>query len=569
MAKDVNLIRIKADTNDYERNIKQAQKTWDDFTRGIGVNIGKITGVAAAIGAVTGALKIAKDAFAKNEEMLDEWGRTVQSAESLYSGFLNALNTGDISGYLRNMNNIVSAARAAYDAMDELGTFNAFNQINVAKAQTNLTNAMADYREGSGSKEGVKAAAAAMQKELQARQKREQEVYDAAINRYAAERGVNPEYLRNAMSGSYGHYEQLRDVQMTGTGYKYVGGGGFGGGQMVEVKVAANETEKLGEALRKLTDNELQDLQALGAAAYKTSNEIANIDRQVARILRGGTGGTSGGSGGGKTKAAAEKYTPVVGSIDYQIQKVKELQEAFNQASEQGVRQGLLVQLKQAEGVLKLMREEAPSEMFIGGSGYGLSQFTSMDRFKDVKIEGNDLEALQTLADAGEKADDSWGSALQSISGLGSALAGIEDPAVKVFSIIAEAIATVALSFAKALSKEHGLGVWGWIAAAAAGTATMLSTIGAIKSATAGGFAQGGIVPGNSFSGDNLRTSDYGINSGELILNRAQQNSIASQLSNGGMQNLKLTATIKGTDIQLVLNNTARQQGRGTYVTAR
>lgn len=572
MAKDVNLIRIKADTNEYERSIKQAQKTWNDFTKGIGVNVGKISGIGLAIGAVTTALKVAKDAFFKNEQQLDEWGRTVKSAESLYSAFLNTLNGGSISGYLQNINNIVRAARNAYDAMDELGTFNAFNQINVSKAQTNFTNAIADFREGTGSKESVQSAAASMKKELEARQKLQQNAYEAAVKKVAAEHNVSAAFLQTALGGSYENYEFYKNQGLTGKEQGIVGSGRDA--RIGEIAVPATMAEEIGVALRKLNDTELQDLQALGAAAYKTGNEIANISKQVSRVLRGGTGGTSGGSGSGKGgKATEDKYVPVMGSIDYQIAKVKELKDAFNQTAEEGVRQGLLAQLKEAEGVLKLMQMEAPEALFRGGSSYELLGGTltggGLNNLKDIKIEGDTLNKLEEFANAGEKADDSWGSALQSISGLGSALAGIEDPAVKVFSIIAEAIATVALSFAKALSKEHGLGVWGWIAAAAAGTATMLSTIGAIKSATSGGFANGGIVPGNSFSGDNLRTSDYGINSGELILNRAQQNSIASQLSNNGMGNLRLTATIKGTDIQLALNNTARQQGRGTYVTSR
>ena len=553
MAKDVNLIRIKADTNEYERSIKQAQKTWNDFTKGIGVNVGKLSGIGLAIGAVTTALKVAKDAFFKNEQQLDEWGRTVKSAESLYSAFLNTLNGGSISGYLQNINNIVRAARNAYDAMDELGTFNAFNQINVSKAQTNFTNAIADFREGTGSKESVQAAAASLKKELEARQKLQQNAYEAAVKKVAAEHNVSATFLQTALGGSYENYEFYKNQGLTGKEQGIVGSGR--NARIGEIAVPATMAEEIGVALRKLNDTELQDLQALGAAAYKTGNEIANISKQVSRVLRGGTG-TSGGSGSGNKEE--EKYTPVVGSIDYQIQKVKELQEAFNQAADQGVRGTLLVQLKNASQELERMKATGVELMgrATGGLGENLGLQSGMDKMGDlnkIKIEGNDLEALQNLAKTGEDADNAWSSALQSM----------------VFSIVAEAIATVALSFSKALSKDTKLGVFGWIAAAAAGTATMISTISAIKSATSGGFAQGGIVPGNSFSGDNLRTSDYGINSGELILNRAQQNSIASQLSNNGMGNLRLTATIKGTDIQLALNNTARQQGRGTYVTSR
>lgn len=563
MAKDLALIRIKADTNDYERNIKQAQKTWDSFTKGLGLNVGKLTGVAAAIGAVSTALKVAKDKFFKNEEQLDEWGRTVKSAEGLYSGFLNALNTSNISGYLRNMSNIVNAARDAYDALDALGTYNAFNQLNMGQARVNMTEAMADFREGTGSKESVQAAANAYKKELEDRMKLEQDAYEAAVKNLAAQRGVNGDDLMKALTGSYGSYEQLKNTQMTGVGYRQVGGGMFGGGMMVETKMAANETERLGEALRQINDTELQELQALGAAAKQTANEIAQTDRQVARIL-GGKSTTSGG-GGGNSKNTKETYTPLADSIDAQIAKVKELQEEFNKTADQSVRGKLLNAIDEATRHLNFMQGKGvePLSREIGGS---LSEHLGIQPFdpSKVKIEGKDLEALEELANAGDAASTAWGEALNSIGGLSSALAAIEDPAVKVLGIIAEAIATVALTFAKSL--KGTISPWDWIAGAAAGTATMISTIAAIKSATAGSFAEGGIVPGNSFSGDRLTAN---VNSGELILSASQQNVLASRLQNNSPQNLRLTATIKGTDIQLALNNTARMQRRGTYVTTR
>lgn len=567
MAKDVSLVRIKADTNDYERKIKQAQKTWDSFTKGLGLNVGKLTGVAAAIGAVSAALKVAKDAFFKNEEQLDEWGRTVKSAEGLYSGFLNALNTSNISGYLRNMSNIVNAARDAYDALDALGTYNAFNQLNMGQARVNMTDAIADFREGTGSKESVQAAANAYKKELEDRMKLEQDAYEAAVKNLAAQRGVNGDDLMKALTGSYGSYEQLKNTQMTGVGYKYVGGGGFGGGMMVQTQVAANETEKLGEALRQINDTELQDLQALGAAAKQTANEIAQTDRQVARILGGSrtTGGS--GSGSGKSTTSKATYTPVEGSIDYQIQKVKELQEAFNQAADQGVRGALLVQLKNANQELDRMKATGVELLSrpSGGVGESLGLQSGMSQMGDlskIKIEGKDLEALEELANAGDAASTSWGEALNSIGGLSSALAAIEDPAVKVLGIIAEAIATVALTFAKSL--KGTVSPWDWIAGAAAGTATMISTIAAIKSATAGSFAEGGIVPGNSFSGDRLTAN---VNSGELILNRSQQSAIAAQLQQNSSSNMRLEAVISGEQIRMVLNNASRRSGRGEYVT--
>ena len=156
-----------------------------------------------------------------------------------------------------------------------------------------------------------------------------------------------------------------------------------------------------------------------------------------------------------------------------------------------------------------------------------------------------------------------WQAAASAIQAVGSAMTAIEDPAAKVLGTIAQAVATMALSYSQASLATSNQG-WGWIAFAATGLATMLSSIAAIKSATKG-FANGGIVPGNSFSGDNLRTSNYGVNSGELILNRAQQDTIASQLEN--QQVATMQPYVDGEKIFLGMNNTSQRMGRGEIVT--
>ena len=92
----------------------------------------------------------------------------------------------------------------------------------------------------------------------------------------------------------------------------------------------------------------------------------------------------------------------------------------------------------------------------------------------------------------------------------------------------------------------------------------MIATIAAVKSATAGSYASGGLVPGSSYSGDNLMAN---VNSGELILNRAQQASVASQLQGTAQQTVMVEGRISGKDILLSANNTNRAAGgsRGYY----
>lgn len=581
MAKDVALVRIKADTNDYERNIKNAQKTWDSFTKGLGVNVGKITAVGAAIGAVTTAVKVAKDAFMQSETAMDEWGRMVEGAKGAYNTFLNTLNSGNWSNFFDNLATAVKGARDLYDSLDRLGSIKSNNQAAVAIVQQQIAQLRLAKQQGENVDEQLKAATerlAALQKQsvdagmgaghttilntlrnrVNALNTTGVNISDGTLKGYAGALENYGQQIFDNMARTLTSLQQKATVTTRTSYTNAYGGTTYGTATGLDLSRLTAEEQKQYYIAKAITDGESEIQQGLAIYA-QAINEGTAAAREEFKGNRYALQGSSGGSG----KGDATK-NPVVGSIDYQIQKVKELQEAFNQAGDQGVRQGLLVQLKQAEGVLKLMREEAPAEMFIGGAGYGLGQFTSMDRFKDVKIEGKDLEALEELANAGDAASTSWGEALNSIGGLSSALAAIEDPAVKVLGIIAEAIATVALTFAKSL--KGTVSPWDWIAGAAAGTATMISTIAAIKSATAGSYAEGGIVPGNSFSGDRLTAN---VNSGELILNAAQQSVIASRLQNNSPQNMHLTATIKGTDIQLALNNTARMQRRGTYVTTR
>lgn len=101
----------------------------------------------------------------------------------------------------------------------------------------------------------------------------------------------------------------------------------------------------------------------------------------------------------------------------------------------------------------------------------------------------------------------------------------------------------------------------------------MISTISAIHSST--GYAQGGIVDGRAggfvggtaYSGDNV--GNVRLDSGELVLNKSQQNNLANALDGNPMNSLKLTAVVSGEQILLVANRTTRRQGKGELLTWR
>lgn len=175
-----------------------------------------------------------------------------------------------------------------------------------------------------------------------------------------------------------------------------------------------------------------------------------------------------------------------------------------------------------------------------------------------IDVETGELDKM------GKKVKSSWQDAANAIQAAGGALQQIENPVAKVAGLIGEAIANIALGFSQASAKEGGKGIWNWIAATAAGLGTMITTISAIKSATAGSYAEGGIVPGHNYS-DGLIAN---VSSGELILNRAQQGVIANQLQ-GGLSDLHLETSFSTEKIRISLNNNSRRRGHGEYVTSR
>ena len=315
----------------------------------------------------------------------------------------------------------------------------------------------------------------------------------------------------------------------------------------------------------------------------------------------------------GRTGASAGRLSstpdPVVGSIDYQTKKVQELQKAWRAAADDDSRQRIKAQIDEAQHALDIMTGkvvERPLKKITAQEGIGINASVQDKGFLDItptkiitplqaleaelarlkelqaeawtpeqfqaygtaidEVQGK-IDALKGIKDVGKD----WKNAAQAISQVGSALSSIEDPAAKVLGIIAQAIASVALGFAQATSKEARGGVWAWIAAVAAGLGTMISTIAAIHSAT--GYAQGGIVdgrgggfvPGTQYSGDNV--GNVRLDAGELVLNRAMQSSLASQLQDNADNTQHIVGVLHGTDIWLSVNRTTKRQGLGEIVT--
>jgi len=82
-----------------------------------------------------------------------------------------------------------------------------------------------------------------------------------------------------------------------------------------------------------------------------------------------------------------------------------------------------------------------------------------------------------------------------------------------------------------------------------------------VSSNFAGNFASGGIVGGSSFSGDNLVA---GVNSGELILNLAQQKNLAGAFAKGNTIRLSPSLRYEAGGFRIMLNEENNRLNRST-----
>lgn len=550
------LNEINSSIGESKQQTSSLSSVVNDLTGKLGLNIPKLGAMSLAIGAVTTALKVAKDAFFSNEQMLDEWGRTTESAKSVYRGFLDALNTGDISGYLSRINDIVNAARTAYDALDELGTYNAFNQVNSSRNRQKFTNAIADYREGKGSKQEVQAAANAILKELGQTYQKQAAVYDAKIKETATQYGVSEKKLKAILTGDYETYQRAKAVQPTGvrytahstpTGWTYT----------TTEKYPVNEAERTGAALRSFNDTSLKELQGFGSALEETNNQMGQVRRQLARVL-GQTRVTGSGGGGGRSYGGGGSAAPNLDFLSFSID------ESFNggllpdQEKEnlsKAITKGMATFMTEAfqktdpDTLKRLMQGESKGGIFDGADmSRGQQQKKGGDQTmnkiaKGVGAIGQITGSLQNL---GLKLPDGVAKAVSAMQALINIIQTIQS-VITVFSTGSQTANTVAVTANTA-------------AVGALATAMTVNTASNFLPFSHGGIARAanGFIGGNRYSGDLFPVA---VNSGELILNRAQQGNLASQLSGGAMGAIEVFGRISGEDIVL----SSRRRNRRMY----
>lgn len=562
----------------------------DKFT----INIDALKLFNVGLSAAKGALDVAKDAFFASEATVDEWGRIIASSESLYQGFLNALNTGDISGYLNRMDEIVQAARAAYDELDRLGTLKTIQAPEIARqeAENNRMRTMlmtgryiapANGPAAPGMKTGdllspeqirniERHLQGGMQKIISLTQ-REVKQTGVAINKYydslAKQNGMTMDEFRKGTSNwaefskRMNDYQKYLDFEQKHTSSVTMQSSAGAYTQQVRDNVAnpyeyarkwgVFRVDKMGQNSYNDLVNLIKQQQQQASQMYSTMGQTyRTINRAEGITVKGLLNGGSGSSSGRNT--TEETLEQINANI------LEQWEDAIRKMSIN-------------TNSLKAPEPSGPSEAW---QAYTQSQKESPDEMKNLT---DALDALNkkegiTPTGSGQKGgkDTAWfGEISKEFSQITGSVSGI-------FSGIEQ------LGIELPQGLKDVLGGIQAVAGILTAISSLITIITAIQSAKAvpvigtflagGGVirAAGGTLVGNSYSGDNLRAIGadgqlYGLNAGEVVLNRAQTNAVASQLTDGGGGGAtKVVGVLKGEDLVLMADRYGRRRGLGELV---
>lgn len=350
-------------------------------------------------------------------------------------------------------------------------------------------------------------------------------------------------------SASYVHTEGYRATPPSGTG-----GRAGSGGTTNHTPSVTDENDPLKGSIdwyTKAIDEKKRQLYATAneATAKSLNSEIEALQRELYML---------------KVRIGVEVPPPI--EVKKTIKPMAEqLQESFDDMQKYLKEHPLQVQAD-PKRLEKLTQKMEDFEKIKGLGNVDLGNFEGVRKA---------ITDIQGIVNPTAKGFAAAGTACQALGGAMQQL-GSDSAAAKAGLVMA-AIGQLALSLATAMTDAAKQSWITWLAFGISGTAQLVSMVATISQ-----FATGGIVGGNSKSGDRVLAR---VNSGEMILNAAQQaqlfaiangrmqptvnTDVLAGLMAGGAGGVKagcVVGKIRGRDIVLVTANETRQMRRRSNI---
>lgn len=595
MAKDV-MVVLRADAQPLNRELKKAEGSVQGLDAALKKGMASMNALIASVATAQAAIAGAQKYIQSSQSTTDEWGRTMAAASRSVDHFFESLSQGTFDSFLSGLDGIITKAKAAYDAVDALGTLQIFKSGRIADIRAEIETLKTNIVKGIDV-EVSKTRIRELEKEM-LQITTEEASYARAAGRAKLEeligiggavadeiekllRSGNPNAQNIALdmaqsirseSGTLTLNNNILDVAETTAKPRW--------SQKMSEKNALRYAawQKFGEA----HDDDLKEINSYYDIAANSTAQVQQQIRANQKVLN-----RKSPAGSSPAPKMPKDYDPATGMIlpnapvpqfsDMPTKVTSSMSELKRRLAEAQKELDESVNADQAASVDEKIKhiqdliDVQPLALRVGLNEEDMLRIQqTMEKaseslastIKPIEITVGSDKIFKSLATVDKQAKDisaSIAATTGAFGNLGAAMQNLEDPSAQVAGLVMQALANVAATFAKSLAGTAT--PWEWIAAAIAGTATMTSTIVAIKSATSGSYADGGIIPGNSRLGDAIPIM---ANAGEIILNAAQQQNLVSQLEprDDGSGRM-VRSVISGEQIITVVNAVGRRKHKG------
>ena len=504
------VVKMTINSQDFDNGLKNAKSSMNKFkSETLSVSsifksaVGGMAKAFTGLGLAVGATEIFKSFMKSTQTMGDQWNNTMVAAKTSFQVFEQAVVLGN-GTILSNFKQSIAAAREFAQAMDAFGSAQISNKYARMEFVTPFQEAMTKYREmkSAGNATGMAFAAGDMQRYLNAYSDNAVNLMRTAteavtaklssytggfvnsgnVNKYLDQlyleivNGVFPPILQDFRNlenerkrGDY-FFNQAKDEmeKKYGPGWR-------------------KEAEAM-NALAEINDDTLKEMLGVIQTYDQVRNEINSMRRQMNRVIKG-TGGSTNSftiTGNGSNYSSTSSYP--------KLTPIQEAQYWFNAKTP-----GSLVDIP----IIDEEIVEPETDALLQKVAENMKLIEDRTKYAMIAFQGfgNVFEEVATLA-----GNSPLGNIAKGLSGVVSAAAASASAMMTLAG--AESMEGVAETFATAPPFMK-------LALAATALSGILGMFASIKGAFAGSFADGGVVGGNSYSGDHLWAR---VNSGELII---------------------------------------------------
>lgn len=575
------IAKLVLDSSDWSSDLKKSSrelKAFQDGVKNAGDFLGNLSGSLASTAAKfagwagTGlAAKEGLEKFLRAGQTTSDWlDREMASWSGLFDEFFRSLNNGSVSGFLANMAEVKNAIEEATRAADSFNDARASMNVISLKYDVQQRQILEQLKRNKNNPELVKT----LQEQLrQLESQRKKDLADVVSQKGTSFNADFNAIFQTPMASGVAGIGQKALAQIIATQgvagmdefFKIMSSeiAGTLDKAVEEAKKIAKPTAPITQAVRdplygtwsmmsmetnKMFDvkqiedfkktwgfsvadilyyNELVDTQR--NKLKKSLEEYYNLQRSQFEFNERNTEifnmGTTGGSGSGNL---SKVYA--AGSLGWYSQQIAALIEKQKGVTDANELQRLQVEIDR----LKLRKETIEISVKLAGGLKGTIPSKIGGVNATIKAENAIMPTGGGLPFVGDNAVNQVVSLEQGLGGVAEMLrtiSGLTNEGTQAWLNYASnalsamrglMIALQSVGMANAASQSAAAGPFGWMQVPIA-IASMLAAFASIPK-----FARGGIVPGNSYSGDKVLA---GLNSGEMILTHAQQSRLFAMLN--------------------------------------